>query len=454
MKRLIVAVVLVFVACNSAAATPIAALPASLTATSATIETLVRQVGRSVVQVVVTGYRPGDDGGDVLVASRSIGSGAVVAAGGLIVTNAHVVVGAEQIHVVLPDAAGDDVPLAHRRARTLAADLVGVAPQLDLALLHVDADLPALPIASADAVHQGELVFAFGSPAGLRNSVSMGLVSAVARQVDSSSPIAYIQTDSAINPGNSGGPLVDAQGQLVGLNTFIRSESGGSEGLGFAIPAAIVALALPQLRDYGHLHRATLGVAVQQITPLLREGLGIADDVGLIVADVPASGPAAAAGVQAGDGIASLDGHEVSSLSFVALYHYLYGLSGGEDVVLGIRRGNAAVTVTVKATAEPHRCERPTTLANIEDAIVEPLGIVVATGDEDPPGAVTVAARVSTGQSGDVALAAGDIIRSINNVPVTDAASMRGALDRIPHGHAVVLQVERNGGLTYIAFER
>src|SRR3954468_2826339 len=170
MKRVIVAVVVVFVARSSLAATPVEAVGSPLAATSATIQTLVHHVGRSVVQVVVAGYRPSEDGREVLVRSRSIGSGAVIGPGGLIVTNAHVVVGAEQIDVVLPDGETDDTPLG-RRGRTVNATLLGVAPQLDLALLRVDADLPALPIAPDNAVHQGELVFAFGSPAGLRNSV-------------------------------------------------------------------------------------------------------------------------------------------------------------------------------------------------------------------------------------------------------------------------------------------
>src|SRR6185295_7872689 len=126
-----------------------------------------------------------------------------------------------------------------------------------------------------DAIRQGELVFAFGSPEGLRNSVTMGVVSSVARQPDPDSATIYIQTDAPINPGNSGGPLVNVDGELVGLNTFILSQSGGSQGLGFAIPSSVVASAYPQLRRYGHRHRGLLGFSMQAITPALAAGLGL-----------------------------------------------------------------------------------------------------------------------------------------------------------------------------------
>ena len=217
--------------------------PADIGVTSATIQALVHGVGHSVVQVVVNGYRP-DSGGDgiVVARSRTIGSGVAIADGGYVVTNAHVVSGAQRIELVLPDVDGDTTPVGRATGRTTRASLIGLAPELDLALLKADVNLPPVPLAK-DSVRQGELVFAFGSPDGLRNSVSMGIVSSVSRQVDPGNAVAYIQTDSAINPGNSGGPLVNAEGELVGLNTFIESRSGGSEGLGFALPVSVLGLA-------------------------------------------------------------------------------------------------------------------------------------------------------------------------------------------------------------------
>ena len=153
-------------------------------------------------------------------------------------------------------ASGPVRSLATEASQTVDARIVGTANDIDLALLKVDVTgLRALPLADYDAIRQGEIVFAFGSPEGLRNSVTMGVVSSVARQPDPDSPTIYIQTDAPINPGNSGGPLVNVDGELVGLNTLILTESGGSQGLGFAIPSAIVASAYPQLQKYGHLHR-------------------------------------------------------------------------------------------------------------------------------------------------------------------------------------------------------
>ena len=146
-------------------------------------------------------------------------------------------------------------------------------------------------------IRQGELVFAFGSPEGLRNSVTMGVVSSVARQPDPDSPTIYIQTDAPINPGNSGGPLVNVDGELVGLNTFILTESGGSQGLGFAIPSAVVASAYPQLRKYGHLHRGLIGFSMQAITPALAAGLGLSRTSGVMVSDVMPGSAAEAAGI-------------------------------------------------------------------------------------------------------------------------------------------------------------
>jgi serine protease Do len=454
MKRfsLTVLALLIAVPCHAQRAAETA--PA-LALTNTTMQTLVRQVGSSVVQVVVTGYQPAadDSGGAALVRARSIGSGAVIAPGGFIVTNAHVVAGAERIEVVLPDGGREETPLGRPGGRSVAADLVGVAPEIDLALLKVDEDLPSLTIADPASVNQGELVLAFGSPDGLRNSVSMGLVSAVARQVQPASPIAYVQTDAAINPGNSGGPLVNMDGRLVGLNTFIRTESGGSEGLGFALPGAVVALAIPQLREYGHLHRATLGMALQNITSLMREGLNLDPDSTLIIADVVADGPASKAGLRPGDVVTALDGRDVQNFTFSELYPYLYALRDGQEVTVGVTRDGKANVAHVEAVTAPHDCERPS-LVQIQNAIVEPLGIIGASMRDADHSGVVVTARLAGTSAADPHVESGDLILAVNGTPITSVVSLRDAMGRIDHGHAVVLQVERDGGLTYVSFER
>ena len=204
------------------------------------VDNLIKKVSPSVVQILVTGYGPLDEGertstSVIIGRQRAIGSGFVIDPSGYIVTNAHVVNGAQLVRVVLPLGTNEGSVSAalSTRSNIVPARVVGVARDIDLALLKVDGvKLNALPVASYHNLRQGEIVFAFGSPEGLRNTVTMGIISAVARQTDLDSPMVYVQTDAPINPGNSGGPLVNVNGEVVGVNTFILSQSGGNEGLG------------------------------------------------------------------------------------------------------------------------------------------------------------------------------------------------------------------------------
>src|SRR6266404_7682284 len=207
------------------------------------VDALIKKVSPSVVQILVTGYGPIESGehgntAGVIGRQRAIGSGFVIDPAGYIVTNAHVVAGAQRVQVVVPEGASDGSLAAILATRTniVPARVVGVDKEIDLALLKADnVKFAALPLALYRNIRQGEVVLAFGSPQGLRNTVTLGVVSSVARQIDPDSPMAYIQTDAPINPGNSGGPLVNVDGEVVGINTFILSQSGGNEGLGFAI---------------------------------------------------------------------------------------------------------------------------------------------------------------------------------------------------------------------------
>jgi serine protease Do len=436
---------------------------------SGSIEALVNRVSGSVVQIVVTGYRPvarGPERTDVALGrSRGIGSGFVIDPQGYIMTNAHVVAGAERIDVMLPTAHASEARLASAAAKVVQARLVGLTEELDLALLKVEAlDLRPLPLAAYESVRQGELVFAFGSPDGLRNSVSMGMVSAVARQTEPDSPIVYVQTDAAINPGNSGGPLVNADGEVVGVNTFIRSASGGSEGLGFALPSALVALAYPQLRDFGHMHRATIGLAVQTVTPIVAAGLSLPPEAGLIVSDVVPGSPAAAAGLQTGDVLVAIDRTPLQTWTLARFYLQLFSLKAGQslsfDGLRGAERG--AFAATVIAADSPHICERAT-LLDTGAALVSPLGILGVSIDESladrlpalrVPSGVVVAARVDSERGPGDLLEKGDVIHAVNGVAVSSVDALRTAVDRIEPRGAVVLQIERDGQLTYVAFER
>src|SRR5438093_1203053 len=219
------------------------------------------------------------------------------------------------------------------------ASVVGVFSEADLALLKIAATgLPSLAFANYAQLRQGQVVFAFGSPVGLDNSMSMGVISAVARQLDPDGPICYIQTDAAINPGNSGGALVNTAGELVGIDTFILSQSGGNEGVGFAVPSTLVRAAFEQLKKFGHMHRPEIGVAVQTITPSLAAALRLSRDAGVVVSDIVPGSPAAIAGVKLQDIIVALDGNTIGSVpAFLGgfLQH-----AGVAPIILRVIRGH------------------------------------------------------------------------------------------------------------------
>ena len=251
------------------------------------IDALTRKVWPSVVQILVSSYGAREEAlpgraNAVVGRQRSSGSGFVVDPDGYIMTNAHVVSGARRVQIVLPAENADGTLATALSGKTylLTARIVGITTELDLALLKVDGQkLPALPLATYSQLRQGETVFAFGSPIGMRNTLTHGLVSAVARQVDPDSPQIFVQTDAPINPGNSGGPLVNIRGEVVGVNTFIVSQSGGNEGLGFAIPSATVRTVFRQLKQFGQLRRQEIGMSIQTITSGMAASLGLVEEL-------------------------------------------------------------------------------------------------------------------------------------------------------------------------------
>jgi serine protease Do len=436
---------------------------------SSSVEALVKRVSPSVVQVLVTGYghlgeSSRSNTGLVVERQRSLGSGVIIDPEGYIVTNAHVVSGAQRVQVVVPPPATDQSPLrslVSARGQTVEARIIGIAREIDLAVLKIEAKgLPALPLGNYNKLRQGEMVFAFGSPEGLWNSVTTGVVSAAARQLDPDSPMVYIQTDAPINPGNSGGPLVNVDGELVGINTFILTESGGNQGLGFAIPSDVVGVAYRQFRKYGHLHRGEIGVEVQTITPNLAAGLGLPRDWGLIVSDVLPGGPADAAGLKVLDIIISLNDRPVDSLPLFAFH--LFTRSGGERVKLGVLRGSGKLFLDVPVVERPHELDRVADLLDPAKSLVGKLGILGVEVDSQNaemlselrvPSGVIVAARAADSPNADASLAAGDVIHSINGVPVSNLESLRSALNRLKPNSPVVLQIEREERLMFVAFQ-
>ena len=431
------------------------------------VRALVKRVSPSVVQILATGYGPVESapGNTNLVLGRqqSIGSGVVVDPEGYIITNAHVVRGAHRVEVKIPAAATDespDAPLINVRSRTVEARIIGSDPEIDLALLKIESKgLPALPLGDYNKLRQGEVVFAFGSPEGLQDSVSMGVVSAAARQPDADSPMVFVQTDAPINPGSSGGPLVNVDGEVVGINTFILTEGGGNEGLGFAIPSATVAFAYPQLRRFGHVHRGETGISVQAITPSLAAGLKLSTDWGVIVSDVAADSPAAAAGLRVQDIITSIDDRPTDNLP--SLGTRLFMRRGGEHIKLGVLRGSQKLSLDVLVVEVGHDFDRLADLIDPDKGLVPQLGIV---GLEIDPKitAMLPALRVTSGvivaakaadPNVDISLNAGDVIHAINGVHIETMESLRTALNQMKSNSAVVLQIEREGKLMFVSFE-
>ena len=429
------------------------------------LDALIKKVTPSVVQILVTGYGPVEqDRGSTAVIigrQRAIGSGFVIDSDGYIITNAHVVSGAERVQIVLPAEGSDNSLQANLAARinVVPARIVGVTREIDLALLKVDSvKLPALRVASYRNVRQGEFVLAFGSPEGLRNSVTRGIVSAVARQTDPDSSMIYIQTDAPINPGNSGGPLVNAEGEVIGVNTFILSQSGGNEGLGFAIPCGVVSVVYKQLRKFGHLHRMEIGVGLQSISPLLAVGLKLPQNFGVVISDVLPDSPAAAAGLMIGDILVSIDGRPADSVPYVAFR--LLSVGSGEKAHLEVLRGKDRIAFDVPVIERSDSMDQITALADPEKNLVPALGIVGIEVDKkiaamapdlrDPFG-IVVAARANVG-GGEIPLTAGDVIRTFNGEPMTTLDRLRSALKALPPGSPVVLQIQRDQRLLFLAF--
>jgi serine protease Do len=429
------------------------------------VDALIKKVSPSVVQILVTGYGPVDSGEHsntaiVIGRQRAIGSGFVIDPAGYIITNAHVVTGAQRVQVVVPEGVSDGSLQAILSARTdiVPARVVGVARDIDVALLKVDnVKFAALPLAQYRNIHQGEVVLAFGSPEGLRNTVTFGVISSVARQIDPDSPMVYIQTDAPINPGNSGGPLVNVDGEVVGINTFILSQSGGNEGLGFAIPSSVVNVAYQQLRKFGHIHRAQIGIGLQTISPVLAAALNLPRSYGVIVSDVLPGSPALTAGVRVGDILLTVDGRAADSVPYVSFR--LMSVDAGAKVHLEVLRGKEKLAFDVRVVEAPHEMDQIASLADPEKNLVRPLGIIGVEIDEkiaamaqdlrDPFGIIVVA-RSSEGA--DIPLTTGDVIRTLNGQPMTTLERLRTALQSLPSGAPVVLQIQREQRLLYVAF--
>ncbi len=427
------------------------------------LQALAKRVGPSVVTIEVTGLTTVQDPATRqtnIAKEQGLGSGIIVDPTGYILTNAHVVEHATSVFVLVfrhrnPQTGGIE------NAERFSAKVLGRDSLTDLALLKVETTgLPALTLADSDQVHVGQLALAFGSPLGLENTVTMGVISATQRQLNSATPVVYLQTDAAINPGNSGGPLVDINGDVIGMNSMIASQSGGSEGVGFSIPSNMIRIVYDQLRKQGHVRRGAIGIVAREITPTLASGLGLASPTGVILEDVLPGSSADRSGLHQGDILLAVDGKVFQDAR--ALSILLFQKAVGDVTSFKIQRGTAVLTVKVPVTERPGDPESILDPTQSAGNIVLKLGIVGLQITDSvaqliPPtrasGGILVTALTAGGNASLFGLQPGDVLHALNRTPLDTLETLRKALAALKPGDPVVISIERGGQLNYIAFD-
>ena len=381
------------------------------------------------------------DGGSRI--QNALGSGVLVRGDGLIVTNAHVVRGADEIRVVLSDR------------REFDAKLVTLDDRYDLALLRISGDgekFPFLELRDSDSIEVGDIVLAIGNPFGLNQTVTSGIVSALARSTGGVNDSSFfIQTDAAINPGNSGGALVSLDGRLIGINTAIFSQTGGSVGIGFATPSNIVAQVIAAGEKGGKIVRPWLGISMQRVTPDLAAGLNLPRPVGLIVKDVFANGPGEKAGLKRNDVIVGLRDQPIDDEA--SMRFRLATLSVGQTVPLQVIRGGKEVTLQIPLMAPPEDPPRDksvldgrqplsgATVVNLSPAVAEEMGLI-----EWRPGVVVI--EIQPGSYAARFIRAGDMVIAVNGKDVHSVADLKA---RIAAG-VNSLSIGREGLVSTIQF--
>jgi serine protease Do len=394
----------------------------------------------------------GEEGAQILpwsvpLPSQGQGTGVIVDADGIIATNNHVVNGATRVEVRLADG------------RKLAAEVVGTDPETDLAILRVkEKGLPAAEIGDSTALEPGDWVVAVGNPFGLDHTVTVGVVSALGRSglgLANPSYENFIQTDAAINPGNSGGPLLDLDGRVVGINTAIRSSSGGSDGISFAIPSATLKNVLPELVSDGRVSRGYLGVSLQDLTPELSRSFGVAEAKGALISEVVAGTPAARAGLRSGDIVTALAGAAVTSSR--ELSTRVAALEPGREVELTLLRDGASARVTVELGERPGRdelarradSERPSNdfgmrLAPVPESLARSRGL---------DGGALVREVVPGSPADEADLRPGDVIVSVEKYEV-DSADEAARRLREADDSVRLLVRGQDGGARWVFLER
>ncbi len=374
--------------------------------------------------------------GDVPV--RGQGSGFIVGANGLILTNAHVVDGADEVTVKLTDK------------REFKAKVLGIDKPSDVAVVKIDAkDLPTVKLGNPDDTRVGEWVLAIGSPFGFENSVSAGIVSAKSRSLPDEGYVSFLQTDVAVNPGNSGGPLFNMNGEVIGINSQIYSRSGGYQGLSFAIPIDLAMKVEQQIAHGGKVERGRLGVSIQEVNQSLADSFGLKKPAGALVGSVSPDSPAARAGVQAGDIILRFDGKEIASSN--QLPPMVADVTPGTRVPLEIWRKGAtrSLDITVGRLEQDQQANAgPTDQQGKLGLAVRPL-----TADErsQTGSGSGLLVEQSSGPAARAGIQPGDVILSLNGQPVTSAAQLRALADKA--GKHAALLVQRNDAKIFVPLD-
>ena len=374
---------------------------------------------------------------------QGFGSGFIISADGYLITNHHVVDGAEKITVRLNDK------------REFTAKVIGSDPQSDIALLKINTTgLPTVSFGDADSLKVGQWVFAIGAPFGLERTATKGIVSALGRSLPNDTYVPFIQTDVPINPGNSGGPLFDLNGKVVGINSQIFSRSGGYMGLSFAIPANVAMDVVKQLKADGQVTRGWMGVTLQEVTQDLARSFDLEQPRGALVAEVSADGPAARAGLKAGDIIVAYAGKPVNDSA--DLPPLVGSTKPGTSKALTVIRDGREREITVTLGRLPDKDRGELALNTAPDDGSPRLNIAVADlpagQDGQGEGGVRVQ-QVGPGPAAEAGVQPGDILVSLNNQKIRDAAHLRQLVKELPRGKRVPLLIKRDEGALYLAVE-
>ena len=367
---------------------------------------------------------------------RGLGSGFIVSTDGTILTNAHVVDGADEVIVKLTDK------------REFKAKVLGADRTTDVAVLKIEAkDLPAVKIGKAADTRVGEWVLAIGSPFGFENSASAGIVSANSRSLPDGSYVPFIQTDVAVNPGNSGGPLFNMAGEVIGINSQIYSRSGGYQGLSFAIPIDLAMRIEQQLVTSGKVQRGRLGVAIQEVNQSLADSFGLKKPAGALVSSVEKESPAAKAGLESGDVILAINGKEITSSG--ELPAIVSGMAPGESAKLQVWRNGNAREIDVKVG---QFSEEKVASADQPEAAKGRLGVVVRplTPEEQRRAEVNggVVVQDVAGAAAKAGIKAGDIVLSVNGERITSTEQLRDLVTKA--GKRIAVLVERGDSRIFI----